>query len=94
PKVEGGTVFTLPSDALIRGLKSVWYSSATSSIKPELSSIRVYPDEDSLVFVSTDGFRLAEKRVKLKNTPDFSHILIPVKNATEIIRVFEGMDTE
>lgn len=94
PKVEGGTVFNLPADAFIRGLKSVWYSSATSSIKPELSSVRVYPDEDSLVFVATDGFRLAEKRVKLKNTPDFSHILIPVKNANEIIRVFEGMDTD
>lgn len=94
PKVEGGTEFVLPSEAFIRGLKSVWYSSATSSIKPELSSIRVYPDEDSLVFVATDGFRLAEKRVKLKNTPDFSHILIPVKNATEIIRVFENIDED
>lgn len=94
PKVEGGTVFNLPSDAFIRGLKSVWYSSATSSIKPELSSIRVYPSDDSLVFVATDGFRLAEKKIKLKITPDFSHILIPVKNAMEIIRVFEGADTD
>lgn len=94
PRVDSGTVFAVPSEAFIRGLKSVWYSSATSSIKPELSSIRVYPSEDSLVFVATDGFRLAEKRIKLKNTPDFSHILIPVKNANEIIRVFEKTDED
>ncbi len=94
PRVKSDSVFTIPSEAFIRGLKSVWYSSATSSIKPELSSVRVYPSDDALVFVATDGFRLAEKTIKVKNVPDFSHILIPVKNATEIIRVFEGVDSE
>ena len=94
PQIENSSTFTIPSEAFIRGLKSVWYSSATSSIKPELSSVRVYPNDDSLVFVATDGFRLAEKRIKMKHLPDFSHILIPVKNAHEIIRVFEGVSTE
>lgn len=94
PKVDTASGFSMPAEAFIRGLKSVWYSSATSSIKPELSSVRVFPEEDSLVFVATDGFRLAEKKVKVKQLPDFTHILIPVKNATEIIRVFEGVDAD
>ena len=33
------------SDDFISGLKSVWYSSSTSSIKPELSSIYIYQEE-------------------------------------------------
>ncbi|MEN9649081.1 MAG: hypothetical protein RL094_48 [Candidatus Parcubacteria bacterium] len=94
PKVDTESGFKMPSDAFIRGLKSVWYSSATSSIKPELSSVRVYPDEEHLVFVATDGFRLAEKKVKVKQLPEFNHILIPVKNAVEIIRVFEGINAD
>ena len=94
PRIDGGSVFNIPADAFISGLKSVWYSSATSSIKPELSSVRVYPEDDFLVFVATDGFRLAEKRIKVKNVPSFSQVLIPVKNTTEIIRVFEGVDAD
>jgi DNA polymerase-3 subunit beta len=84
----------IDSTALISGIKSVWYSSATSSIKPELSSVRMYPLNNKLVFVATDGFRLAEKKINIKEIPDFTHVLIPVKNASEIVRVFEGVDEE
>ena len=96
PQVDKDTSKRLKIDstALISGIKSVWYSSATSSIKPELSSVRMYPLNGELVFVATDGFRLAEKKIKVKDIPDFTHVLIPVKNASEIIRVFEGVDEE
>lgn len=94
PKVDIESGFKMPAEAFVRGLKSVWYSSATSSIKPELSSVRVYPEDEFLVFVATDGFRLAEKKIKVKQLPDFTHILIPVKNAVEIIRVFEAVHSD
>lgn len=84
----------ISAQSFVNGLKAVWYSSATSSIKPELSSIRVYPSGKNLVFVATDGFRLAEKTVFMKDIPEFTHVLIPVKNAGEIIRVFDGLDEE
>jgi DNA polymerase-3 subunit beta len=91
PNVENPIVFDIPAADFVDGLKSVWYSSATTSIKPELSSVRVYKDGGDLVFVATDGFRLAEKKIKAKSLPDFSHILIPVKNVGEIIRLLEGV---
>jgi len=96
PKVDADSSKTLKisSQALVSGLKAVWYSSATSSVKPELSSVRMYPLNNELVFVATDGFRLAEKKVSVKNIPDFTHVLIPVKNASEIVRIFEGVDEE
>jgi hypothetical protein len=52
----------------------------------------MYPLDGNLVFVATDGFRLAEKRIQSKNLPEFVHVLIPVRNASEIIRIFEGVD--
>ncbi len=96
PKVDTDSSKSLKIDAraFISGLKAVWYSSATSSIKPELSSVRVYPFENNLVFVATDGFRLAEKKIKAKDLPDFKHILIPFKNASEVIRIFDDTEGE
>lgn len=94
PHVENPVSFTINTGDFCDGLKSVWYSSATTSIKPELSSVRVYQDDGSLVFVATDGFRLAEKKIKTKQLPDFSHILIPVKNVGEIIRLLDGTNED
>ena len=65
PLIEKDKVFNIPTKDFIEGLKSVWYSSSISSIKPELSSIFIYTDEDSLIFVATDSFRLAEKKIMI-----------------------------
>src|SRR3989344_2101657 len=67
---------------LISGFKSVWYSASNSSIKPELSSVYVFKEDGGLVFVSTDSFRLAEKKVNIKNIVDFPQTLIPYKNVS------------
>jgi DNA polymerase-3 subunit beta len=91
PFVETSNGIEIAAESLTEGIRSVWYSSATSSIKPELSSVCVAPEEGSLVFTATDGLRLAEKTIKTKQHLDFSPVLIPVKNAVEIIRVFEGV---
>lgn len=89
PVVDQGTSFTLPIKKLVEGLKSVVYSSSLSDVKPELGSVYVYPEHDTLVFVATDSFRLAEKKIPHKNVNDWGGILIPHKNALEIIRIFE-----
>jgi len=68
--------FSLPSVDFVRGLKSVWYSGAASSIKPELSSIYIHTEGDSLIFTATDSFRLAEKKIRLKKALDIQFPLI------------------
>jgi DNA polymerase-3 subunit beta len=60
-------------------------------MKPELSSVYVYSDEDELFFVATDSFRLAEKKIKAKKSPEISSLLIPVKNISEITRVLDAV---
>ena len=87
PRVVGKD-FDVESKKLIDGIKSVYYSASISDIKPEISSVFIYTDEDSLVFVSTDSFRLAEKKIKIKGLPEIGGILIPFKNVSEILRVF------
>ena len=78
-----GTRFEIEAKKLIEGIKSVYYSSSVSDIKPEISSVFIYTNKDNLVFVSTDSFRLAEKKIKVKGIPEILGILIPFKNISE-----------
>ena len=87
PKITGVN-FEIESKKLVDGIKSVFYSSAISDVKPEISSVFIYTNEDNLVFVSTDSFRLAEKKIKIKGLPEIKGVLIPFKNVPEILRVF------
>jgi DNA polymerase-3 subunit beta len=89
PIVQGDS-YTIPVKNLYDGLKAVSYSAAISEIKPEIGSIYMYPDSESLVFVATDSFRLAEKRVKNKHQFNFSGVLLPFKNVQEVIKVLEN----
>lgn len=89
PKINNSKSIKINSDSLISGFRSVWYSASNSNIKPELSSVYIYKGENGLVFVSTDSFRLAEKRVNTKTPVDFPQTLIPYRNVSEIIKLFE-----
>jgi len=89
PKVIDGEAFPLTPELFIKGLRSVWYSSSVSSVKPELSSVYIYRNNEDLVFAATDSFRLAEKKIKVPTSAKLNDILIPFKNIPDIIRILE-----
>lgn len=94
PEVSKENSFKIKASDFARGLKSVWYSSSISSIKPELSSVLVKCEDDLMVFAATDSFRLAEKKIKIKEQKPFDSILIPFKNIQEIVRVLDSAQDE
>jgi len=94
PDVSEDHAFSMPVRDLIHGIRSVIYAAAVGSIKPELSSISITHDGDFLIFAATDSFRLAEKRVKIKKMPHFKQILLPQKNALEIVKIFDKEDDD
>jgi DNA polymerase-3 subunit beta len=83
--------FTISVEKFVTGVRGVFYSASHSDIKPEISSVYMYGSEDDLVFVATDSFRLAEKKVPLKESLDIPGVIIPVKNVTELIRIFGSL---
>lgn len=93
PRVKGDS-FEVDGGQFVKGLKSVWYSASTSGVKPELSSVYIFCEDGYVVFVATDSFRLAEKKIKVKKSKDFGAILIPFKNIPEIIRVIEKAESD
>jgi DNA polymerase III subunit beta len=90
PKIEAYKSLEISPKILLKGFKSVVYSASISSVKPELASVYVYRDDSDLVFVSTDSFRLAEKRLKIKDSLEFPSVIIPAKNVTDIVRSLES----
>lgn len=94
PMVDDDKTTKIYSKDIINGIKSVIYSSSLSSVKPELASVYVYSNEENLVFVATDSFRLAEKTIKTKKASEISNILIPFKNAADILKIIDNTDTE
>ncbi len=94
PEISEDSAFSMPVRDFIFGIRSVIYAAATGSIKPELSSIAVIHEGDFLVFAATDSFRLAEKKIRIKKMPHFKQILIPQKNALEIIKIFDRGEEE
>lgn len=91
PRIEDGTEIEFPIETIIDGVRSVVYSASISDIKPEISSVYIYSENNELVFVSTDSFRLAEKRIVTQNTLDISGVIIPIKNIQECIKIFSGI---
>ncbi len=94
PMIDNEKNYKINSKDLITGIKSVIYSASLSSVKPELASIYIHSNEESLVFVATDSFRLAEKTIKTRKNIDINSVLIPFKNAADILKIIDNTDTD
>ncbi len=84
------TFFSLPLEQFIEGIRSVMHSSSPSDIKPEIASVYIYSQENNLVFVATDSFRLAEKKIIVQGLEDFPGVIVPIKNIQECVKIFAG----
>ena len=80
----------IQKETFSQGIKTVAFAASQSSIKPELGSVYVFQKkEQSLTFVATDSFRLMEKTVAQKGVVLDDSVLIPFKNALEMVRVMD-----
>ena len=94
PQISDAKTISLSALEIVQGINSVWYSASNSTIKPELASVYVYPQGKDIFFVSTDSFRLAEKRVSTSGEVLFDYFLIPIRNSLDIARVLETIKGE
>ncbi len=83
---QGDMLGSLPKDSIDILLREVSFCSATTDIKPEISSVYVYTKEDSIYAVATDSYRLAEKTIPNEKGLDFA-FLVPEKHIGEILQI-------
>jgi len=93
PKIPVSAVkkeINIGREQLLKGLQSVSYAASNSMIRPELGSIYMHCHAAKIVFVATDSFRLAEK--KIGGSPaDEADVLTPLKHAAELAYVLERL---
>jgi len=94
PQVSDGTSVTLPVKELRDAITSVVYCASSSTIKPELSSVFIHPEGATLTTAATDSFRLAERKIPLKNNTETDPFLVPAKSTTDLLRVLEAASGE
>ncbi len=83
---QGEQLGSLPKESIDMLLREVSFCSATTDIKPEISSVFVYTKDSSIYSVATDSYRLAEKNIPNEKDLDFS-FLIPQKHIGEILQI-------
>lgn len=92
PRVEDGVKMNLPLKSFVSGIKSVAYSAASNDIKPEIASVYMYSSDKDLLFVATDSFRLAEKKIKdVVPAEGFDPLMFPASSIQDVVRVVEGL---
>lgn len=91
PRVSADHSFSVKAADLVRAIRSVAYCASLSAIKPELQSVLLYGEAGKLTAVATDSFRLAEKTIPLKSGGSVPQLLLPARNAAELMRILENV---
>ncbi|MBI2004653.1 DNA polymerase III subunit beta [Patescibacteria group bacterium] len=94
PRVSATASFSIKSADFVKLLRSVMYSTSTSTIKPELQSVLVYGEGGKIISAATDSFRLAEKTIALRSGGNVPQLLIPSRNVAELVRILEVVGGE
>lgn len=86
--------FTLPGAVLRSLVTAVMSYASTSSVRPELASVLISAEGGMVKAVATDSFRLAEKKITLPGAVPAFSMLIPAKNAADIMQTLPDEDIQ
>lgn len=98
PEVRSDNAISLDAKNITTGISKVEYAVTEKNFSPVLTGIfarvKSYENQQYLVFVGTDSFRLAEYKIPLSwSTPSFE-LIIPKTNCNDIKRVIEYFNAQ
>lgn len=95
PIVEKKERFTLTEKEVKKALDEVLFAADAAGSRPILTGILFTTEDEKLVLVGTDSYRLSEKRVHFKDAPEEKlRCVIPVKTLLELERILDGEGDE
>ena len=93
PQIEGDPVLVMPAGEFKDALARVVIAASLDEARPVLAGVYFYRDEEELVIVATDSYRLAEQRITLKDASDTKiNVIVPARTMQELVRILG--DTE
>ncbi len=84
--------FSLSKNNLLSTLTKILFSASLDETRPVLSGVLFIFKEDDLTLVSSDGFRLSKKTVKLEKKGEDKEIIIPRSSLIELIKLAKEND--
>ncbi|MDP4038550.1 MAG: DNA polymerase III subunit beta [bacterium] len=91
PQIEDKPRFNIRADKLLSVLAEVAFNASIDESRPALAGVLVYLKKDQLVLVATDSYRLAERKINIKNSEEIKAIL-PIRTAQELIRILSNIE--
>ncbi len=85
---EGKTLFTVPAKDFKEAISQVSFAAAQDESRPILTGLMLKLSATALTIVGVDGFRLAEKTLKVK-AGEFSSV-VPARSLIEVSKLLEG----
>lgn len=94
PKVKGKTTFKLESGELLETLNQTVIAAATDDARPNLCGVYTKIKGKQLLLVATDSYRLAEKKIALKQTESVEEkdFIVPLKAVHEVQRILGSVE--
>ncbi|HSX39846.1 MAG TPA: DNA polymerase III subunit beta [Candidatus Saccharimonadales bacterium] len=89
---EEGDFIELDPNLFSYAISHVAFASANDEARPVFSGIYLNLEDGELTVAACDGFRLAEKKLKIENTKNDLKAIIPAKTLAEIAKIFAGSE--
>jgi len=87
PQTLGKSAFSLPKNDFIEALSQVLFAASIDETRPVLTGVLLIFKKNQLVLVATDGFRLSQKKIVLKEAVKEGSIILPKTVLMEILRL-------
>jgi len=95
PKVDAEQTFKVATDELDAGIMESVFAASTNVSRPVLSGVYCLVDGSEMKMVATDSYRLAERKVALKDKVEGSiSCIIPSKTISELGKVTSHTDSK
>lgn len=91
PKISEGEFVNIKADSFCQNLSQICDIPVLSTTRPEISGVYIIFSKNLITMVSTDSFRLGEKKMFVKNELNLKkdyHLIIPQRAIKEIINIF------
>jgi len=92
PQVEKKNPYICKISDLLNALSQVIFAVSVSETRPEISGIYFNFSDNVLTLTATDSYRLAEKKIKLKEKgKEAKEVIIPARTIMELFRILSGL---
>lgn len=89
PTVDGESI-TLPTDALLKGLRGSIFCASPDETKQVLTGVHIVIEESSIEFAATDGHRLSVVKVDDIECENQVSLILPAKAMKEVEKMIAG----